>query len=452
MRTKTMWILAVPLLAGWTCSQNKPAHPLPKIEFPAAKPWTPPATSVPKEIVDRAAFLLAHGMGDPRGGEYRTAKVEIGSLWPSDGKPVEVHGWTFPAKGSTPARIVTLDGLTWTPVSIGEKVSIADDFAGIPKTVLMGQFVPTRTPEVIGLILIAGEKTLAERLASETTPERSFRDNGFLARLFDQAVTAHMRGDDLLAYRAAKTVERYRPDFEKDSLARSGQKYTTSPTGQPVQTDEQFPYLNVLPTLTADTERRLRETPRKPLDPKTLDQQPVELLIDRLDEVSARQWGQPGGVNLADDPIVAALVKIGNPAVEPLLDAIEKDTRLTRSVSFGRDFFPARNLLTVRSAAYAAFTQIADTTVFDGSYGEKMDVAGLRKFWKENGGLKPADRWFAVLADDSAGKRRWMDAADRLFDHTNVQRTGTWTTTTTGKRPWKLKGGGGPFENEPVPQ
>ena len=62
----------------------------------------------------------------------------------------------------------------------------------------------------------------------------------------------------------------------------------------------------------------------------------VAYLIGQLDEVDARQWSQPGGVSLASDWRVEALIKIGEPAVPALIDCLETDERLTRSVHFWR--------------------------------------------------------------------------------------------------------------------
>ena len=64
----------------------------------------------------------------------------------------------------------------------------------------------------------------------------------------------------------------------------------------------------------------------------------ITWLIDSLEEVDERQWGQPGGISLGRDRRVAALIEIGDPAVPALIDAVEKDGRLTRSVHFWRDF------------------------------------------------------------------------------------------------------------------
>jgi len=53
-------------------------------------------------------------------------------------------------------------------------------------------------------------------------------------------------------------------------------------------------------------------------------------------------------------PIVQALEQEGESAVEPLLECFANDDRLTRSVSFGRDFQLERNLIPVARAAQAA--------------------------------------------------------------------------------------------------
>ena len=49
-------------------------------EPPVPKPWTPPKTTLPASLVKWTAFLLEHGMDDPRGGTYREASVVVGSV------------------------------------------------------------------------------------------------------------------------------------------------------------------------------------------------------------------------------------------------------------------------------------------------------------------------------------------------------------------------------------
>ena len=395
-------------------------------EPPAPKAWTPPKTSLTTAKVEEAAFLLAHGMGDPRGGSYREASVWVGSVWGRDERPTKLHGWVMPGE----RWFVAPNGLVYDVVAVGPKADLQADVAALGDKPARGGFFSRSMsrlgPESVPVLLVAGETKLAERFGE--MPGRRESADEFLAALFDQAVTAHMRGDDRTALRVGRLLARIRPEFDarygarKDGGIRQGGDYA---------------FLDPVPALVKDSERRLALPPRGPFDPKTAT---VAELIDRLDEVAARQWGQPGGVNLAEDPIVAALGAKGDPAAEPLLDAMQGDKRLTRSVSFGRDFFPGRNLIPVRSAALAAFQIFAQTDAFPAGGGPQLDVKGLRAYWKANAGKSLPDRWFDTLADDKAGWRRWEEAAQRLFDGKNVTRQGMWTTMPPDQGPINAEG------------
>jgi hypothetical protein len=385
---------------------------------------------VAPDVIETAAFLLSHGMGDPRGGSFGKATAIVGSVWGRDEKPIEVRGWVLPPTGTKPTRIVTLDGLVRDVVSIGEEAKVAQEFEGTPENASRRGIIARPTVETIGLLLIAGEIDLAEKLDAlrRREPVRRIVHDELLPKLFDQAITAHMRGDDRTALEIARLITRVLPDFEKRTMTGMDQRAGDKP----------FDYLDVIPGLIQDTERRLRQPLRRSFDANSISALSVRDLIDRLDEVAARQAGQPGGVDLTEDPIVRALIKKGNAAADSLLDVIENDKRLTRSVSFGRDFFPARDLIPVKTAAYVAFSNIAETG-FGYSSIEEVDVTKLREFWKENAGQTGLERWLATLADDAAGERRWMDAAARLFDGVDVVRMGPWVTVTKDGDPIKAE-------------
>ena len=148
-------------------------------------------------------------------------------------------------------------------------------------------------------------------------------------------------------------------------------------------------------------------------------------LIDSLDEVDARQWGQPGGVPLEMDPRVIALVQLGDAAVPTLIDTIEKDERLTRSVHFWRDFSPNRTVLGVREAALAATMSILKVQFFEpnstgdnftarGTSGTKAVVAQVRAYWKKYGSM-PLDEWMMkVLTDPHSSSAAAQEAAGQL--------------------------------------
>ncbi len=105
-------------------------------------------------------------------------------------------------------------------------------------------------------------------------------------------------------------------------------------------------FLGQLPEFLADHERRAREPRRPPTPPSRADKKArIAARIADLDQVFAQQFGQPGGVSLGESPIVQALIQEGDGAVEPLIDDLARDTRLTRAVHFHRDFFRSRTIL-----------------------------------------------------------------------------------------------------------
>ena len=94
-------------------------------------------------------------------------------------------------------------------------------------------------------------------------------------------------------------------------------------------------------------------------------EQRVARLVHDLEEVDARQQGQPGGVDLSEDPRVGKLIDLGDAAVPALIDCIENDVRLTRSVHFWRDFADSRGIIGVREAALTAVMSILHVTAFE---------------------------------------------------------------------------------------
>lgn len=375
-------------------------------------------------------------MGDPRAGEFRAAKVHLGSLWGHEREATEIRGWVLPQKDGEPRWVVAGNGLVYEAVWVGEKANLDKEFEKLFPTeppepshvVHPPEPIAVATSELVSLLLILNRPDLAEPLHGKTNA-RAFH-LPFLSVWFDQAVTAHMRGDDRTALRVGRALLHELPAFEK--RAREAQE------SQTIREDQggPFPYLAPLPTLVQDAERRLRQGARPALDIEKLKARPfeeqVQTLVDHLDEVSARQWGQPGGVDIGSDPIVARLIEIGVPAGEPLLEAMEKDTRLTRSVSFGRDFHPGRNLIRVKDAAYAAVRHILEVDQLPVGPNGQPSAKMIREYWAANKGKSPTDRWFQTLQDDHAGWRRWEEAATRLFDAQGVRRSGGWVEVRKG--------------------
>ncbi len=111
-----------------------------------------------------------------------------------------------------------------------------------------------------------------------------------------------------------------------------------------------------------------------------------------------------------------ALVQCGDDAMEPLLDCFDHDSRLTRSVGFGRDFSPYRSVESVHDAAFAAISGILQTSYFPSG-----SAAEIRAYWKKFKGLPADERWFRILADDECTYEQWMQAMTNISRPVDVR-------------------------------
>lgn len=434
----------------------------------------------------RALFDL--GVGDPRALPYRSVTVLTGDVWQGAGAEVETGGFVLP-KGSGPQHCVLWNGLvhpcTDTPDAAprtveGDVLALAkqdaeerakytrehpgSDYHRFPSTseaYAVSHLSPTATK--VALLLRLGRPDLAAKVRTALGPALNGPEpdlfltvaSDWLWARYDRAVTAHMGRRDELARASLDGLE----DAGKRADAVCDQRKVPRRSDDPKKPPpSHFGFLGNAPLLAADQERRAK-APRKradlaalaTLDPKAR----IDALIVELDEVDERQWGQPGGVSLGSSPIVAALAKEGDAAVEPLLAVLESDVRLTRSVHFWRDFSRHRSLLGVHEAAYVALSTILDTSAFSatatgddlsarGLEGRKAVVAALRAHAAKWKGVPIEERWFRVLADDAAKPAQWIEAATSATVPSNVTMVRSSmvfsTTMTTSGPPTGLKG------------
>ena len=281
------------------------------------------------------------------------------------------------------------------------------------------------------LLLRLGENDLAAKVWStcvatlESSPGQKLAKDPYLMlagdwawSLFDRAICAHMRGDVQLSLVSVRKLALIQTQIEAEAAKRG---FPHPGYNDSLRHETERPYLyflEQLPQILADLERRAREPKGKSIVELGTTNQPnqskrIAALIADLDLVNARQWGQPGRVALSSDPIVAALIQEGDASVEPLLGCLESDRRLTRSISFPRDFFRDRRVLPVSSAARAALQQILHAEFRGGA-------AEIRAYWNQNKGFKLEDRWYATLQDDRAGIGQWLQAARAIMQPDNV--------------------------------
>jgi len=442
--------------------------------------WAMPQSKLPEKLLTAIDPLFVLGMADPRGCEYHQVQVAIGNVWNGGGDAVQTHGWVIPANPADPQRfVVCWNGLVYPAVSVGKKADVSADVAGILKADQRARddynqrqkndkdIFPYRrswgvTPESEAvsfqtmtllkpcMLLRLGETALAEDDWAQLAPQKDAdgNDDPYLMLAsewawctWDRAVCAHMRGDDVASLAGAKLLEAARPQIETTAAAR---KFKRPIAMDPNNFNRELPnppYLgttyDAVSELVADEARRVAAKPL-PLDQseKIPDKaRRIAAIIADFEEVAERQWGQPGGVGVDSSPIAQAIEKEGEDAVEPLLQCLEHDKRLTRSVSFGRDFAPGRNLIPVGEVAYLSLGHILQTTDFGSGSDEfnrggggsgKTLAAEIRAFWKRNKGKSPAERWYTTLADDTADPSQWVEAAKMIVQPADVEERGGW--------------------------
>jgi hypothetical protein len=415
--------------------------------------WHAPP-GVPTNFLVAATTLFQQGFPDPRGCEYRDITVAVSTVWGNTSQ-VKTRGFVLPKKSSPPGRFaICWNGLVYPIMGAGARADVHAEVTNLASaripywlhnsgvgewaTVTFSNAATTRNL----LLLKCGETDAAKTLWAED-------ENGMIHgrrypnekndpyitmagdwswAMFDRTLCAHMQGDEKLALASARQLAGVKLKIEEEFARRK----------LPAR-EQPLTFLSQLPQLLTDLERRDKEGPHVSCLKQggrvfTNQIEKINALIRDLDLVEARQWGQPGGVDLAEDPIVKAITDQGDAAIPALLDCLEKDERLTRSVSFPRDFFRARTVIPVRSAAMTAVQMILHA-------GLPGDVTAIRAFWDKYKNLPLEGRWYAMLQDDAAPDR-WLEAAGNIVEASNVVRNGFFTATTPmpGNQPAPMRG------------
>ena len=434
-------------------------------------PWEPPpvpenaadpAAALPADAIDVARTLFAQGLADPRGCEYRQIAVVTGSVWGGVGA-VDTRGWVLPSEDrNAPRFAVCWNGLVYPVLRVGPPADPAADVAAAEKVDAAARraWFERHTPEQreifhyrpfgldadeglkpaqprgvpVCLLLRSGRGDLAARLHATFAPDGMKEDDDAAARryvswagdwlwsLFDRTIKAHMRGDDRLTLIGCRELARVHPLTEAEADRRGYESNVYLVSDLPIEEQPIVGFLGQLSELTADAARRVAAGPApatlSPKAPADLAEESIPVLVDRLEDVRATMWGQPGGIMWGADAVVSALTAKGEAAVPPLLDAWEHDDRLTRSVGFHRDFFRNRHVAPVRGVA-----AVIVGTILDARF---ESPAEARAYWAKHGDKPPAVRWYDILRDDAAGREKWLEAAS------NIVRPGDVTVTAGG--------------------
>ena len=225
----------------------------------------------------------------------------------------------------------------------------------------------------------------------------------------------------MIALDTARKLARFRDlvSAQADAMGFTlGQRQLPGGAGPPPR----FYFLTQLDELLRDHERRAKLPHRGPIPKKGGDPSVrISALIRDLDQIDEQQMGSPGAAYPGNSPLVHELIAEGNPAVAPLLEVLESDDRLTRSVSNGRGSSVQRFVHPVYEAAFAALIGILKTREFENQrmYGwrtldpaaRKALAGSIRQFWEKTRSVPLVERWYQMLLDDSAGPARWLEAA-----------------------------------------
>lgn len=502
----TVVLLAIPGVASAQKEEFRPAPVFEGISLPKPprqeEPWTPPETRLPRFLVSATATLFEQGLADPRDCEYRAIEIAVGSVWGGPGGITSTKGWVLPAPDGEKRRFaVSWSGLVYPVIKVGQPADLAADVLALEDAAADGQADVAPNPRRRGgmrasqgfnafgtnnegsavdpralhpirvcLLLRLGRADLAELAWAAGTgrsqeadpakprPKVDLTNYGvsYLTMAvdlawfhFDRAVCAHMRGDDAVALADARLLTSLQKAIETRA-EELGFPHPNRLDGKA----EPVPYIDFLgqlPQFLADQERRAKEPKRPPVPPKGGDRSArIAALIRDLDGAVARQWGQPGGVSLGEASAVKALIAEGDDAVEPLIEALRHDTRLTRSVHFWRDFSRSRTILGAHEAAYTAVSGILKTSFFGaastgddlsarGAKGREAVAAQVQAYWEKYKAVPLVERWYKILADDRSGPSGWLQAAGNIVQPGNVSvvpgSTAFVQTTTTPLKP-----------------
>ena len=454
-------VVALVTVAAFGASIVEGADPLriPPLAEPLPEPprqrdaWTPPANGLPAVVNSAIEALFKQGLADPRGCEYREIQIGVGSPWIGGGFAKTVHGWVLPGEGGG-RYAVAWNGLVYPTAEIGPLADLRKDVEAMLDAPAPGPYLRTivaegravETTELmpghVFLLARLGEDELASRgwdrlSQADSNRFRYYQQSPLLKKRphvgidpyldaavdlawfhFERAATAHMRDDTRLALDAARFLYLFQTQAAREAKQRGFHYDPPLFNGREEERRSYFPFLKQLPELQEDLLRRVRQAPRRPITTAELKQLPdassrIQRLIQDLEFVRVRQRSQPGGIVLAESPIVAALVNEGESAVEPLLDCLERDSRLTQSVGFGRSFHRDRRFLSARSAALSALQSILSASFHGGS-------EEIREYWRKFKGVALEERWALTLEDDEAGLDRWLEAAGNIVRPTDI--------------------------------
>ena len=408
---------------------------------PGPLPETDAWADLPADAPLLSRALAEVGVPDPRGGVYRAVAVHVGrDLEDGDLGIVRTRGWVLPARGDGPRWVVTHGGMLYAVAALGRPIPMEPDrsVVGASTPPCLSGDVPHGEEERFVVSCDAGPLALAlfaRAGAPLSVPSLDDRELAweFFALAWQartRALGAHRRGDDVAALHAARLGVAARdrafalgmsPDSPIDMWA-------SGAAG-----------LELLDALLADQERRAGTPPldREALDAALAAQAPSEdqiaLLIAGLGELPP--WGRPSLHDCA-----SVLIRAGPAALPALIDAVERDDRLTRAVHVWRPWAAHRRLGHVRDHAQQSAMVLLDAdSLYRSDEPEQGPLPPAERARRlralADAGLTRRARALAVLRDDAAGAARWYEAARALGSDASLNFEARWIPSSSPGAP-----------------
>jgi len=405
-------------------------------------------------------------LADPRGCEYREIVVPFRAepRWrpTADVDAFKTHGWVLSAQAGESQRLaVCWDGLVYPLLSVGAPADLNGDMQimltqyvapispgmrddpstpSAVKSMAFDQFTLIKLP----LLLRLGKVDLAEGVwnrlqdwikVSKWNEDELKQEDPFvilshewLRSTLDRALDAHVRDDARLALACLQPIPGMRSKVEEIAAKRSAGLPDINQDWRPSLRLFDLRRLNQVPALVEEEQRRIKENvtnrdeefaPKNIADKK----QRIALLIRDLEDVEAYPMMMPGYVDFGMNPVVENLVKEGEDAVDPLLDCLEHDRRLTRSIDTGV------RVIGVEEPAFAAlqgilksaqqFSSLQEPYVNFSPGGPKLErialTAQIRAYWSKVRGKTQPERWYAILLNEDATPDAWAEAAGDII-------------------------------------
>ncbi|MGJ5820556.1 hypothetical protein [Paludibaculum fermentans] len=214
-------------------------------------------------------------------------------------------------------------------------------------------------------------------------------------------------------------------------------------------------FLHPAPVFLSDARRRLGAPLRSPWPNTVIEKRAVPAhdpaarpnspsrhsiveLIDRLESIKTEKIMWPGILIFSVEPICLELSQWGDAAVEPLLDVLENDRRLTRTLEFDRPWSIEQKPVWVKDVAKELLGNLLDSPALIAS----STPGELRLWWAGNRTTARLGRQFELLAAENSPPETWISSAEYLTRRSDI------IVSTTGV---SRRAMGGCNPDQPVP-